>query len=216
MFNQRKEERQDRRGRRRENRGRMMEAMAAGRGPFSGSQKGGPFGRGFGDGGGGRRRGRFLGQGEIRLLALALIELAPRHGYDLIKEVEEMSQGHYVPSPGIIYPTLTYLEEAGHVVVEAEGNKKCYAITEEGHAYLDEHRAEADEILARLKSFGERASRRAAHHDKQSDEPALPKSVEAAFLNLREAASAELSQTPEKSTRLVQKLLALAEDIKQP
>ena len=83
------------------------------------------------------RAGRMLAQGDLRLIALALIAEAPRHGYEIIKLVEEKTADWYSPSPGIVYPTLTYLEEAGYVTASTEGSKKLYAITDEGRAYLD-------------------------------------------------------------------------------
>src|ERR1700751_3297378 len=82
------------------------------------------------------RAGRMLAQGDLRLIALALIAEEPRHGYEIIKLVEEKTADWYSPSPGIVYPTLTYLEEAGYVTASAEGAKKLYTITEEGSAYL--------------------------------------------------------------------------------
>ena len=103
---------------------------------------GGRHGRGGGDFGGGdmMRAGRMLAQGDLRLLALALIAEQPRHGYEIIKVLEEKTEGWYAPSPGIVYPTLTYLEEAGYVTVEADGAKKLYSITEEGRAHLAENK----------------------------------------------------------------------------
>ena len=96
---------------------------------------GGDFNPGdWGGFGGNFRIGRMLASGDLRLVALYLIEQQPRHGYDLIKAIEEHSHGFYSPSPGIVYPALTYLEEAGYVTSAAEGNKKLYTITEEGRA----------------------------------------------------------------------------------
>ena len=110
----------------------------------AGRHRGRHFGR-HGMGGGGRhgmdsddmmRAGRMLAQGDLRLVALAFIAEQPRHGYEIIKLVEEKTADWYSPSPGIIYPTLTYLEEAGYVTASTEGSKKQYAITDEGRAYL--------------------------------------------------------------------------------
>src|SRR6201999_3746532 len=92
-----------------------------------------------GDGGDMMRAGRMLAQGDLRLLALALIAEQPRHGYEIIKVLEDKTAGWYAPSPGIVYPTLTYLEEAGYVTAQVEGAKKLYIITEEGRAYLDDN-----------------------------------------------------------------------------
>jgi DNA-binding PadR family transcriptional regulator len=106
---------------------------------------------------GGQRRGMFK-PGELRLVLLAMIAQQPRHGYDLIQSIEEMTGGDYVPSPGVIYPTLTMLEDMGHIAEQAsEGSsRKAYEITFEGEAHLDERRGEADALLARLREAGDR------------------------------------------------------------
>ena len=101
------------------------------------------------------RAKRMLAQGDLRLVALALIAEQPRHGYEIIKLLEEKTDGWYAPSPGMVYPTLTYLEEAGHVTAQTEGAKKLYTITEEGRAHLAENRAFVDAVLARLSMIGE-------------------------------------------------------------
>jgi DNA-binding PadR family transcriptional regulator len=98
---------------------------------------------------GGRRRGRLFDYGEFRLLVLAMIAETPRHGYELIKAIEERFGGSYTPSPGVIYPTLSWLEDMGYAAVEAEGGRKSYRITEEGAAFLAENRKAADALLAR-------------------------------------------------------------------
>jgi DNA-binding PadR family transcriptional regulator len=108
---------------------------------------------GFGDN---FRIGRMLASGDLRLVALFLIEQQPRHGYDLIKAVEEKSAGFYSPSPGIVYPALTFLEEAGYVTSSAEGNKKLYTITEEGRAHLADNREAIEATLDFLGKAGER------------------------------------------------------------
>ncbi len=120
----------------------------------------GPFGGGFGGPGGrGFRFGRMLGDGDLRLIALALIEKEPRHGYDIIKVLEERSGGFYSPSPGVVYPTLTYLEEAGHVEATADGNKKVYTITDAGKAHLGENRERVDALLEQMEAFSEKMER---------------------------------------------------------
>ena len=129
---------------------------------MGGRGRGGPRGeRDGGHGGHHRRHGgrnRLFDYGEIRLLVLALIAEAPRHGYELIRAIEERFGGSYVPSPGVIYPTLSWLEDMGVVQAEAEGNRKSFSITPEGEAYLAEHRTDADALLAR--SGGEGRGRR--------------------------------------------------------
>jgi DNA-binding PadR family transcriptional regulator len=96
------------------------------------------------------RAGRKLASGDLQLVLLALLEAAPRHGYELMKALEERSGGFYAPSPGMIYPALTLLEELEYASVEAVGAKKLYAITEAGRAHLAENRAAADAMLKQL------------------------------------------------------------------
>ncbi|TWG92751.1 DNA-binding PadR family transcriptional regulator [Mesorhizobium sp. J18] len=141
--------------------GDVLRFMAGRGGPFGFGPRG-RRGRGFGGGGGGRdmlRAGRLFGDGELRLIALALIEETPRHGYDIIRALEERSSGFYSPSPGVIYPTLTYLEEAGFVRSEAEGNKRIYSITEAGSEHLAGNRATVEAALEQLERFGRKMAR---------------------------------------------------------
>lgn len=133
------------------------ESHAAGRRGFRGPPVFGPggFGPGFRGGPGGPfRAGRMLGDGDLRLIVLALLAEQPRHGYDIIKALEERSHGAYSPSPGVVYPTLTYLEEAGYAAASAEGNKKVFAITEAGRTHLAGNRDAADMILAAMEEYG--------------------------------------------------------------
>jgi len=118
------------------------------------------FGRpGDGERGGGRGgRRRMFEVGELRLVMLLLMESEPRHGYDIIRELETRTGGAYAPSPGIVYPTLTMLEELGQVEARAtQGAKKLYAITEAGSAHLAENRNEAEVALARLNELGRKS-----------------------------------------------------------
>src|ERR1700730_5787987 len=109
------------------------------------------------------RARRMLAQGDLRLIALALIAEQPRHGYETIKVLEDKTAGWYSPSPGIVYPTLTYLEEAGYVTAQADGAKKLYTITEEGRTHLAENQDFVDAVLARLAAIGEKATRIREH-----------------------------------------------------
>jgi DNA-binding PadR family transcriptional regulator len=196
----------------------MRSGPFGGRGGKGGPGGGrGPGGRGFGDDGEGRV-GRFLMQGDLRLVVLALIEKEPRHGYEIIKHIEDLTYGFYAPSPGVIYPTLTYLEEAGYVVSEADGNKKRYAITGEGRAYLEENRSFASTILDRLSQFAERIrdkQERSQHRGAEAG-PALPRSVDAAMLNLREVIGRKLGADETKAGEVVKLLLQVAEDLERP
>jgi len=132
-------------------------ACAKGHGFWHGLQGGQPGEPGQGFGGFGH--GRKLGSGDLQLLILALLAEQARHGYDLIKEIEQRSKGYYVPSPGMVYPALSYLEDAGYASVEAEGSKKLYTISVAGMAFLDEQRAAVDALWQQLAWLGERMDR---------------------------------------------------------
>lgn len=128
-------------------------------------------GRGFGDdegeggwgGMGGRfRGGRVFGHGDLKLILLALIAEQPRHGYELIRTIEEMFDGAYSPSPGAVYPTLTLLEELGHASVENDGGKKLYTITAEGKAFLAENKEAVDTVMSRMEQTAKMFARAAA------------------------------------------------------
>jgi DNA-binding PadR family transcriptional regulator len=116
--------------------------------------------RGFGrhggqPGRGGRRGARLFDYGELRLLVLALIADAPAHGYELIRTIEERFGGGYTPSPGVIYPTLSWLEDMGYASVERNGGRKSYVISEEGKAFLSENQAAADALFQRAGDEGQ-------------------------------------------------------------
>lgn len=114
-----------------------------------------PFGeawRGWGGRGGGRRRRtQMFESGEVKFVILRLIREKPRHGYEIIRALEEKMGGYYTPSAGTVYPTLQLLEDEGYVRVEETEGKKVYHITPEGVKYLEEHRDLLDEILDRVK-----------------------------------------------------------------
>jgi len=134
----------------------------------------GRFGKGFmdGDGMGGRAfgMGRKLASIDLQLLILALLADKPRHGYEIIKALEERSKGFYVPSPGMVYPALTYLEEIGHAVVEADGTRKLYHITDAGKDYLKDHQAKADALYSQFERVGDRMDRLRRAMDDGGDE----------------------------------------------
>ena len=136
---------------------RRMEAMARrGWGRLAAGVEGA---ENWGNMGGNFRIGRMLASGDLRMVALYLIEQQPRHGYDLIKAIEEKSGGFYSPSPGVVYPALTFLEEAGYATSHNDGNKKLYTITEAGRAHLSDNREAIESTLAFLAKAGERMQR---------------------------------------------------------
>lgn len=113
---------------------------------------------GFGGRGGGRggRGARVFHHGALRLVVLALIAESPRHGYEIIKAIEERLAGSYSPSPGVIYPTLTLLQELGHVTVEENDGKKRYSITDEGRAWLLANQPAVDAAMTRMQEVSAR------------------------------------------------------------
>jgi DNA-binding PadR family transcriptional regulator len=131
------------------------------------SDRGQRMGRGpFGRGGGG---GRVFGPGDLRLILLALIEERPRHGYELIKDLEQNFGGGYAPSPGSVYPTLTLLEELGHVrSVTSEGTKRLFEITPEGMQHLRDNQAALNSATTRMdmaaRAFSGEAPPAELHH----------------------------------------------------
>jgi DNA-binding PadR family transcriptional regulator len=130
---------------------------AAGRGgwgwgfdPGAGAWFWGGHGRGRGF-----RRGRVFEQGDLKYVILQMLAEKPRHGYEIIKELEERFGGAYSPSAGTVYPTLTLLEDLGYAsVTPEEGGKKVYSITPEGQKYLEENKSAVDDIFERISDFG--------------------------------------------------------------
>jgi len=120
----------------------------------------GPGRGGWGGGRRGRERKRMFSGGELRLVLLKLIADQPRHGYELIKAIEEMTGGEYAPSPGIVYPTLTMLEDMGLIAEKkSKDSKKVFEATAEGRAQLDESSDEVDELIERLEGHGKHRRR---------------------------------------------------------
>jgi DNA-binding PadR family transcriptional regulator len=101
------------------------------------------------------RGGRLFEQGDLKYVILQLLDEKPRHGYEIIKELEERFGGAYSPSPGTVYPTLTMLEDLGYArATQEEGGKKIYEITPEGKAYLEQNKSTVEDIFDRIAEFG--------------------------------------------------------------
>jgi len=164
-------------------------AFGRGFGPF------GPnFGGGRGRGGNAFRIGRMLADGDLRLIVLALLADAPRHGYDVIKALEEKSSGLYSPSPGVVYPTLTFLEESGYATSASDGNKKVYSITASGRAHLEENRDVVETVLNGMEKFGKKFAKAREWFDwsdqgerKPSAEPAADRDIPNVLPDVNEA-----------------------------
>ena len=155
-----------------------------------------------GEPGRGRSRRMFDG-GELRLVLLRLISDEPRHGYELIRAIEEMTGGAYAPSPGVVYPTLTLLGEMGLIEEQAsEGSKKRFAVTEAGSMHLEEHRPQVEALMARLSEVG-------AHRQRTEAAP-----VKRAMGNLRQALHDRLGRG-DMSNDAVLDLAALIDEVAQ-
>ena len=118
----------------------------------------------------GRERKRMFEGGELRLVLLKLIADQPRHGYELIKAIEDMTGGEYAPSPGIVYPTLTMLEDMGLIAeAKSKDTKKIFEATSEGRDHLDEHAQEVEELIERLEGHG--------HHRRRGQRPEIGRAI---------------------------------------
>jgi len=177
-------------------------------------------------GGGAFRIGRMLRDGDLRLIALALLAQGPRHGYDIIKALEEHSSGVYSPSPGIVYPTLTFLEEAGYATAASAGSKRVYTITDAGRTYLNDNREQADAILAEIARIGEKLScvrlwleeedrpKRRMRSDR--DIPGVAPEVNEARRALKAAIAEKLGVSEEEQRRVASILQEAAAAIRKP
>jgi DNA-binding PadR family transcriptional regulator len=185
----------------------------------------GHFGRAFMEGGGmggrGFGMGRKLGSADLQLLILKLLAEKPRYGYEIIKELEERSKGFYVPSPGMVYPALTYLEEIGHATVQAEGVRKLYSITGPGQQHLTQNLQSADALLAQFGRVGERMDRvRQAMRAEESGEEDLGgrhrgghKELKRALHDLKFALGEKWRASAEEQQRVAAILQRAAEEI---
>jgi DNA-binding PadR family transcriptional regulator len=180
------------------------------------------FGHGFDPGGfmggGGFPSGRKLGSAELQLVLLALLAEQPAHGYELIRKLEERSGGFYAPSPGMVYPALTYLEEIGHAEAAPDGNRKLYTITEAGSAHLATHKDEADAILLALTRIGGRMAQvREAFAGVEDADPQAADDLHQARHALKHALMHKRGCAPEEARRVAAILArATAEILRKP
>src|SRR6516165_4306196 len=178
---------------------------------MGGQRRGFGFASGFGGlmGRGGRAflAGRRLAAGDLRLVLLALLAERASHGYELIKALEERSGGFYTPSPGMIYPALTWLEEMGYASVAAEGTKKLYSITDAGRTYLNENRQSADAMLRQLDYIGRKMGRvREIFGGFEEEEDSDAQGLGAARRDLRQALREKQGAAADERSRIAQVL----------
>ena len=183
---------------------------------------GGRFGGGPGGMGGmggfggedGMPRGRKFSSDDLQLLLLAMLAEAPRHGYELIKALEDRSNGFYTPSPGMVYPALTYLEELGYTTVELEGNRKRYALSDAGREYLASNRERVDVMLAKLTHFARKMDLvRRAYMGEEVDDAAADSGWAPELIAARRALKKALllrTDAPQDEQRRIAAILARA------
>ncbi len=186
----------------------------------------GPRGRGGGWGGGAFRVGKMLADGDLRLIVLALLAEGPRHGYEIIKALEEKSSGVYSPSPGVVYPTLTYLEEVGYATSASEGAKKVYSITETGRKHLEENRDVADMALSGIEKFGRKMAQARSWWESQRrggegqapdrDIPGVINELNEGRRALKMAIAEKLDASEDEQRRVADILQRAAETIRKP
>lgn len=174
--------------------------------PGGGRQLGGGrrFGGG-GHGGHGLRAGRILVAADLQLIILALLAEKPRHGYEVIKAVGERSDGFYTPSPGMVYPALSYLVDVGYARVEALDAKKLYTLTDEGRGHVSLQHERIEALFSELARVGKRmASAKRAYDAERGDEPDGRSAADALAAARREFKSAlfdVLDAPPEEQRR---------------
>lgn len=199
------------------------------RGHRDGGGRGG-WGRGFGGMGGGGfggvggdgegdefTRGRKLSSLDLQLLLLAMLAEKPAHGYELIKAIESLSNGFYAPSPGMVYPALTYLEELGHLLATQEGNRKSYSLSDAGREHLGQNKERVEAMLSRLAHIGAKmdSMRRAYSGEGGADFDGggwLPELIEAKH-KLKSALFQHDDMSPAEQKRIAAILQQAARDI---
>ncbi|HEY4750079.1 MAG TPA: PadR family transcriptional regulator [Steroidobacteraceae bacterium] len=174
----------------------------------------GGFTGGMGMGGRAFRAGRRLASGDLQLVLLALLAERPSHGYELIKALEERSGGFYAPSPGMVYPALTWLEEVGYASVAAEGAKKLYSITDGGREFLKEHQDAADAMLSQLEHIGRKMGRVREIFGDEGEEGGDSKEIHAARRELKRALRDMHDASAEERSRIAAILLNAAAQIR--
>jgi DNA-binding PadR family transcriptional regulator len=158
------------------------------------------------------RAGRRLASGDLQLVLLALLAERPSHGYELIKALDERSDGFYSPSPGMVYPALTWLEEMGYASVTAEGAKKLYSITDAGRAWLAENQDSADAMLSQLEQIGRKMGRLREAFGEEEDSDW--RELEAVRRELKHALREKRGASAEERSRIIAILRQAAAQIR--
>lgn len=160
-------------------------------------------------------RGRKFGADELQLLLLTLLKEQASYGYELIKILSDKSGGFYTPSPGVIYPALTYLEDVGHVTVQPEGNRKRFEINAEGEAYLAQNQEMAQALMAKLALFASQSDsvNQAMSEHRQPFAPVLMEAIHSLRSELHQFHNSD-EETQRKAATLIQQALVQLKALK--
>ena len=150
-------------------------------------------------GGRGLRGGRMASAADLQLIIAAFLAEKPRHGYEIIKAVQERSNGYYTPSAGMVYPSLTYLEETGYASVAADGARKLYSLTDAGKSHVKQNRERVTALFSELTRVGQKMQRAQRAYDGESGAPAgsldeVRRDLKAALFDAFDAPAAEQSR----------------------
>ena len=167
----------------------------------------GAHGRHHGGGGRGLRGGRMASAADLQLIIAAFLAEKPRHGYEIIKAVQERSNGYYTPSAGMVYPSLTYLEEIGYASVAADGARKLYSLTDVGKSHVEQNRERVTALFSELTRVGQKMQR--AQRAYEGESGALAGSLEEVRRDLK-AALFDAFDAPAAEQSRVAKILSRA------
>jgi DNA-binding PadR family transcriptional regulator len=163
-------------------------------------------GRHHGGGGRGLRGGRMVSAADLQLIIAAFLAERPRHGYEIIKAVQERSNGYYTPSAGMVYPSLTYLEEIGYASVAADGARKLYSLTDAGKSHVAQNRERVTALFSELTRVGQKMQRAQRAYEGESGAPAgsleeVRRDLKATLFDAFDAPAAEQSRVAEILSR---------------
>jgi DNA-binding PadR family transcriptional regulator len=162
----------------------------------------------------GLRAGRRVGSEDLQLIILALLAEKPAHGYEIIKALGERSSGFYSPSPGMVYPALTYLEEIGFASVEAAGTRKLYQITQAGRDHLEQSRDAVDTMLAQLKWVGDKMEQMRRAFLDEGEPHTVSANLREVRSRLRDALVEKRGASEEEQQRIAEILSRAADEIR--
>lgn len=160
------------------------------------------------------RAGRRVGAEDLQLIILALLAEKPAHGYEIIKALGERSGGFYSPSPGMVYPALTYLEEIGFASVEAAGTRKLYQITQAGRDHLEQSRDAVDTMLAQLKWVGDKMEQMRRAFLDEGEPHTVSANLREVRSRLRDALVEKRGASEEEQRRIAEILSRAADEIR--